>query len=559
MVGEKTLPATGILLVLLFVVLYLVFLGVRALYIPDEVRYGEIAREMIVNGDWVVPRLNGLLYFEKPPFGHWLNAISLILFGENAFAIRFASALSAGVSAATVFFLGRRLFNNRQLPYLAVFVYLTTFEVQAIGTFGVLDSIFATTLNLGIATFAIAAMPAGRHRIRLLALAGVFFGIAFLTKGFLAFALPVLVLAPWLILNRDFKLLFRQGFIVVFAAIVVVLPWAIAIHLRQPDFWHYFFWVEHVQRFAAENAQHKAPFYYYLMYLPFVAFPWVLLLPAAARALRGEEIAQAHPRALLLMVLWAVAPFAFLSVASGKLITYILPCFVPFSLIVAAGLCQAKLSTKWMRAGLVIAGLVIALFLVALSYISFLDNDLPKYGEEESAKLAALFIALLLAVIILGYGAITKSGSHRLLSPGLAMSVILLTVPWVMPAESLKSKAPVPFLQDVYKRVAPDSTVVTNGSLVRAVSWALKRDDVYVVDGGGETTYGLEADDGRGRFLSSEEFAALFESRAAVLLICKGLCAADTMAGIPQGTDSWSYGNFNAYYFAHDSANRFTQ
>ena len=74
---------------LCFLGLYIIPLGIRPLAIPDEVRYAEIPREMVDSNDWIVPRLNGLLYFEKPVMGYWLNGLAMKLFGENEFSVRF--------------------------------------------------------------------------------------------------------------------------------------------------------------------------------------------------------------------------------------------------------------------------------------------------------------------------------------------------------------------------------------------------------------------------------------------------------------------------------------
>jgi len=94
-----------VLVIAFFVLVYFVPLGVRPMVGPDEFRYAEIPREMLATGDWVVPHLDGLRYFEKPVLGYWLNAASIAVFGENAFAIRFFSSVAAGVSALCVFLL----------------------------------------------------------------------------------------------------------------------------------------------------------------------------------------------------------------------------------------------------------------------------------------------------------------------------------------------------------------------------------------------------------------------------------------------------------------------
>ncbi|MFM2036292.1 MAG: hypothetical protein RL459_1557, partial [Pseudomonadota bacterium] len=53
----------------------------RPLAVPDEGRYGDIGRAMLLNGDWLTPRLNGLPFFHKPPLLHWLQSLSLTVFG----------------------------------------------------------------------------------------------------------------------------------------------------------------------------------------------------------------------------------------------------------------------------------------------------------------------------------------------------------------------------------------------------------------------------------------------------------------------------------------------
>jgi len=84
-------------LICLYFMVYILPLRVSPAFIPDETRYAEIPREMITSGGYIVPKIDGLRYFEKPVLGYWLNAISIRLFGENAFAIRFFSAISAGL------------------------------------------------------------------------------------------------------------------------------------------------------------------------------------------------------------------------------------------------------------------------------------------------------------------------------------------------------------------------------------------------------------------------------------------------------------------------------
>ena len=127
---------------------FLVYIGplpFRPLYLPDETRYAEIPREMLSTGDWIVPRLNGLRYFEKPVFSYWLTALSFGLFGQNRFAARLPCALATGLSAALLALFLRRT-GHGTFALMGVAVFLTTWEVYVLGVFNVPDAVFSLSL-----------------------------------------------------------------------------------------------------------------------------------------------------------------------------------------------------------------------------------------------------------------------------------------------------------------------------------------------------------------------------------------------------------------------------
>jgi 4-amino-4-deoxy-L-arabinose transferase len=507
-IGKLSLPkGLALILIAAYVVIYLLPLGVRPMLTPDETRYLEISREMVASGDWVSPRFNGVRYFEKPVAGYWLNSASIALFGENEFALRLPSALAAGLTALMVFFLTLS-FASRFSAYLAAGIYSTTILVAGTGTFAVLDSFLAFFLTGSLASYYLALRESERSRRQIfLAVCGAFCAGAFLTKGFLALAIPVIVVGPYLLVRRQFRDIFTTPWIPILVAALLVAPWAILIHIREPDFWNYFFWVEHVQRFLGDNAQHLQPPWFFFVYGPLVALPWSVLLPAAIIGLMREP----HDRPFLTyLVAWFAMPFLFFSASNGKLMTYILPCFAPLSILLAIGLerylASGRRTAFTVGSGLLAVGFAFLIVLAVAAQRGAFDQEFFPPAEYFTLwGLVGIFVAGLAAAL---FAMTSRSPGRRIIAT--AAAGITLFAPLqllLLPQWFIDTKAPAAYLAEEMP-ISDDTILVSGSSLFGAVAASFKRDDVYVFQPG-EIGYGLSYPESRHRLLDAAGLASL--------------------------------------------------
>lgn len=518
----------------LFFLFILLPLGFRPLWIPDEARYAEIAREMLERGSWVVPHLLGMNYFEKPVAGYWFTALSQALLGQNPLASRLPVALATALSALVVGVLAQRMWHDKRKTCIAVLIYLSSGLVAGLALSITLDPQLTCWLNLALLAFHVAATtPAPRRRVGAWVLLGAACGMGFLTKGFVAWLLPVLVVGPYLLWQRRLGELLRYGPLAVLAAVAVAAPWALAVHQLAPDFWNFFFWNEHVHRFASVDAQHREPFWFYLPVLLLGCLPWLgLLLPAFRRAW-----AERRDPDVGFLLMWLLAPLAFFSLTRGKLPTYVLPCFTPLALLFAHALTHQldRGRSGWLATNAGINAVIGVAGLIGLLVARYRGIYAP---EDQVAWLIGAAVAL--AWLLVALAQWLRPLRYWELS-ALPLWLLLASLPTLLTQARVDSKEPSPFIQAHLERLRQADVLLGNDAGLSAnLAWELKRTDITVYATQGELAYGLSTPAGAGRFVSRGEIAAWIESarrRGSVALVLRVRGADDPdLRALPEGS-----------------------
>ncbi|MEG1970826.1 MAG: glycosyltransferase family 39 protein [Burkholderiaceae bacterium] len=380
---------------LLFALVWFGSLGVRTLITPDEGRYAVLSLNMLASGDWITPRLNGLLYFEKPALQYWMGAIAFQLFGVNEFAARFWPGLAGFFAVGMVSFTGGRLWGQRA-GVIAALLMGSMLWVYANTHYLTLDGGLMACLTVALCAFVLAqrdeAGTAERRRFMWLcwaAMAG-----ATLSKGLVGLVIPGATLALYSLLNWQWGFWQRMHWVSGLAIyLLLAAPWLIAVSLKNPGFAEFFFIHEHFQRFLTTTHRREGAIWYFIPLLLVGLMPWTALLPALVQEGWKRSASQFQPARLLLI--WSAFILAFFSVSSSKLPSYILPMFPALALLGAATLDRAEpLALRK------ILWLPIGLALIVLAALPFSSRFASASAPAEIVASMALAIGVAMAVML---------------------------------------------------------------------------------------------------------------------------------------------------------------
>jgi len=531
------------LLFLAFAVFYLLPLTTHGLWIPDETRYAQISQEMLLKGDWIAPHFMGIRYFEKPIAGYWFIAIGQAVFGDNLFGVRIASALSTGLSILLAYLLARRLWNDPRKSFAAALLYMSFGLIAGQAGYSNLDPQFTLWVNLSLVAlwFALQGQTLRERRLGWAAL-GFACGMGFLTKGFLAWLLPVLIALPYTLWQRRFTELLRFGPLAVLVAALVCLPWALSIHAHEPDFWRFFFWHEHIRRFAAEDAQHSRPWWFYLPLLVVSSLPWAALLPSTLLQAWKDK----RQAGIGFLLLWLLLPLAFFSLSRGKLPTYIMPCLLPLALLMGSTLID-RLNQARGRALRLNALLNLVIGVGALAGLIYIQVSKPLYGHDEMLALSLVFIMLMGWII-----ANLLAASRPLVlwaTPALGTLLLVALLPSGMPASVVHNKMPDQFINQHLEQLRQTTSLLSNDlGAASALAWRLQRPDVALYNTAGELKYGLGYPDSSPRKIDLDQIQpwmsqALKQGSVGVVMQVNDVQEIQEVERLPLGGQRYEQGN----------------
>jgi len=342
----------SILLCLAIVAFYFYGLGLLPLVGPDEPRYAQVAREMLLRGDLITPTLGGHTWFEKPALLYWMMIAAFKAFGVSEWSARLGPALSGLLTIAAVWCVGREVERTSSTDGISGFGFWSA--LAAATSFGVIvfsrgasfDIVITMTTTWALSFFLlheVARVP----RSKTIFLVGFYalVGLSLLAKGLVGIVIPFGVVTLYYLLRRELPP----------RRVWLSLIWGVPVALAVSSIWYgpviyrhgwqfidQFFIQHHFARYVSNKYHHAQPVYFYLLILVPLTLPWSAFLFDGIAAIRDWYLQDLDSlsKTRVFSLAWLLLPILFFSFSGSKLPGYILPVLPAASLIVGERLAR---------------------------------------------------------------------------------------------------------------------------------------------------------------------------------------------------------------------------
>jgi 4-amino-4-deoxy-L-arabinose transferase-like glycosyltransferase len=507
--------------------LYLLRLGQAPFLDPPEGLHAEVAHSLVVLGDWLTPRVDGIRYFDAPPILYWLMALSFSTLGPTELGARLWSALSAvGIATVTArlgIFLG-----GARVGMLAGLIVVANLGMYVYGRLAKPDMPFILCLVLAYAGFAVAYKGGGR---RALALFYASLGLAMMTKDIFGALGPLAVVGLFFLLTRERPVAPWVPWWGILLLLAIAVPWYAAVESQNPGFLWYTLVDNHLLSFTRQRVfpdedvpLGSLPF----LGVTFLAFlPWAVAAPwAVARAWR-RPWEDAAARLWLLVALWPIAVLGFFALSPFRLPHHGLSAFPALALLVARVWDESiDAAPGALRPRALIVPLVIVFALAAaamgltaadllplpagaMGNVDLATRNLAARGQWlRGAPLEAYLGVLRSSAVIFGVTALVLAWAGWQRRPALAVWTSLAATLAFLPlagdgmTQFAQSRSTRPLTEALLLRLTPADELIHEGPLENSASLLLSIDrPVRVVNGiRSDLAFGATFSEARDRF-----------------------------------------------------------
>lgn len=372
-----------LILFISFAIIYVMLLGAYPLLEPDETRYVTMARDMFTSGNYLTLYLNGEYFFEKPPLFFWLESLSFWFFKDiSEFTARFPVVILSLLPLGLLFFLSEKV-KNQKFAFLNSAILLTTLEYVLITKIAMLDSVLTSLVSSSVLCYFFTFFVSEENKKYFWYSCYILMGLAVLAKGIPGVVIPAGTILAGTIIFRTYKETLKNMPAGIVLFLIIALPWHIIMLLKHGSlFFNEYIIKHHLMRFLGAEVIHRnEPVYFYFVTLLWGLFPWIFSLLSSLRKPRKFNLENGYDKFLVLNITAILVILLFFSCSGAKLITYILPVY-PFFAVLIGHIWYERSMKKFMVivAVMTILGGFASPFGYKLDY-SFGQNDLMQFAK----------------------------------------------------------------------------------------------------------------------------------------------------------------------------------
>lgn len=466
-------------------IFYIPLLGGVHLFDWDEINFAEISREMMANQDYLRITVNYEAFYQKPPFYFWLQVLAMKVFGINEFAARLPNAICGLITLPLLFFIGKR-FYDETMGMIWAGVYFGTILPFLYFKSGIIDPWFNLFIFIGIYYFILFYWKKeGYQHIELpwnrwayLTISGLAIGMGTLTKGQVAYLIPVLCFfIYWLYQRLRFYVNVPQFLYFTIITFFVMFAWyGLETVQYGTDFVVEFIKYQY-RLFSTPDAGHKGFPGYHFAVLLVGCFPASIFLIRSFFKMPEEQYAyQANFRFWMKILFWVV--LILFTIVRSKIVHYSSMCYFPLTFLAALviyRILEGKVEyNRWMSIGLWSIGGLFIFATIALPIIAQNPGQLKPLFDDPFAQgnldaqvnwtgwevLPGIFLFLLLLFSIRWIRSGQKIRGFQALFGGTALFVMLTLIFFIKRIEGYSQRAAMDFFKS---KQTEDCYIISHG------------------------------------------------------------------------------------------------